>query len=68
MENEKFSLTDKVTEPGEKSLKRVLCCIYLELWTLILKWTDFYLLMRYCLVGLFENPVSGWLQKEELYS
>ena len=46
MENEKFSLTDKVTEPGEKSLKRVLCYIYLELWTLILKWTDFYLLMR----------------------
>ena len=68
MENENFSLTDKITQPGEKNLNRVLCYIYLELRTLIFKWTDFYLLMRYCLVGLFENPVSGWLQKEELYS
>ena len=64
----KFTLTDKVTEPGEKSLNGVLCYIYLELRTLTFKWTDFYLLMRYCLVGLFENPVSDWLQKEELCS
>ena len=64
MENGKRSLTDKVTEPGEKSLNRVLCYIYLELRTLFFKWTDFYLLMRYSLVGLFENPVSGWLKEE----
>ena len=64
MENENFSLTKKVTEPGEKSLNRVLCYIYLELRTLIFKWTDFHLLMRYCLVGLFENPISGWLKED----
>ena len=64
MENENFWLTDKVTEPEEKSLNRVLCYIYLELRTLFFKWTDFYLLMRNCLVGLFENPVSGWLEEE----
>ena len=29
MENENFSLTDKVTEPGEKSLNGGLCYIYL---------------------------------------
>ena len=64
----KFFTHWQVTEPGEKSLNGVLCYIYLELRTLTFKWTDFYLLMRYCLVGLFENPVSDWLQKEELCS
>ena len=37
MENENFSLTDMVTDPGEKSLNRVLCYIYLELRPLIFK-------------------------------
>ena len=60
MENEKFSLTDKGIEPGEKSLNRIFR-LYLPRIKL-----NFVLLMRYCLVDVFENSVSGWLQKEEL--